>query len=313
MSKPRRLGFTLLELLTVIAIIGMLVALLLPAVQASRAAARHVTCQNNERQIAMAFLQFETVRRRFPPGYFGIEQDWRDFRREGSLAGHMLFMLPYAELGNLADQLQRGPVQPYQPHSQLWADTAYGGTIKTTRIPLLECPSVPWSAAAARISATEPFAQSSVGYFDVQAPPAASFSAYLGNGGWNGKQLGTPAGRLGVFYVNSRVSFADILDGASNTFLVGEVKGGRDSAGRGVPGSLHYPASSPAACGNGFWPGDQANDGSLAGANLYGSFHPGDVLNMVFCDGSVRGMSRLTHLDVVRAHGTTAGLESPSE
>jgi prepilin-type N-terminal cleavage/methylation domain-containing protein/prepilin-type processing-associated H-X9-DG protein len=61
-------GFTLVELLVVITIIGVLVGLLLPAVQAAREAARRATCQNNERNLALAMLNFESSRHAFP-GY----------------------------------------------------------------------------------------------------------------------------------------------------------------------------------------------------------------------------------------------------
>ena len=66
MCWQARRAFTLVELLVVIGIIGMLMALLLPAVQAAREAGRRTTCTNNQRNVGLAMLHYESAQRRYP-------------------------------------------------------------------------------------------------------------------------------------------------------------------------------------------------------------------------------------------------------
>jgi prepilin-type N-terminal cleavage/methylation domain-containing protein len=89
MNKSRRGAMTLVELLVVMAIIGVLVALLLPAIQAAREAARRSSCMNNFKQIGLAVLNFEQSKKLLPPG--GIWQDGG--RKGGSVYVHILPML----------------------------------------------------------------------------------------------------------------------------------------------------------------------------------------------------------------------------
>ncbi|MFW6170669.1 MAG: DUF1559 domain-containing protein [Planctomycetota bacterium] len=113
-------GFTLPELLVVMAIIGILIALLLPAVQAARAAVRRVECKNNLKQIVLAALHYQSTHQVFPPGR--LLPDWSvngmprtsytnyNTVNQSPGAGHWTgfrsvhtFILPYMEQRNIYD------------------------------------------------------------------------------------------------------------------------------------------------------------------------------------------------------------------
>ncbi|MGO8746804.1 MAG: type II secretion system protein, partial [Thermoguttaceae bacterium] len=68
--RTERAGFTVVEILVVVTIIGFLVALLVPAVIAARESARRAACQNNLHQLSVAVELFQTGHKRYPPGSF---------------------------------------------------------------------------------------------------------------------------------------------------------------------------------------------------------------------------------------------------
>src|SRR6266581_2392753 len=96
MRIPRKRGFTLIELLVVISIIAVLIALLLPAVQSAREAARRSQCVNNLKQIALGAHNFESTNSKFPDGigpYPAVGG--------GTRLGVQGLILPYLEQSNL--------------------------------------------------------------------------------------------------------------------------------------------------------------------------------------------------------------------
>ncbi len=128
-ASPRA-GFTLIEVLVVIAIIGILIALLLPAVQAAREAARRMQCKNNLKQMALAMQNYQSAVGVYPPSIclpvgtvVGTSGDWSaqarilPYLEQGALYGHMDFSITY---------------------EQVFLD---GKPISTVRIPTYLCPS----------------------------------------------------------------------------------------------------------------------------------------------------------------------------
>ena len=100
--RPRRTAFTLVELLVVITIIGILIALLLPAVQAAREAARRMQCGNNLKQLGVGFHNFECANGGFPPRRWN--QTMAANGVDNGYTGWGTFLLPYIEQQALYDR-----------------------------------------------------------------------------------------------------------------------------------------------------------------------------------------------------------------
>jgi len=99
-------GFTLVELLVVITIIGTLMALLLPAVQAAREAGRRATCMNNQKQIALGLLNFESSRKYFP-GYMNWLKVGTPQGVRMAKVSWLVSILPYLERRDILEQLEQ--------------------------------------------------------------------------------------------------------------------------------------------------------------------------------------------------------------
>ena len=135
-------AFTLVELLVVIAVIGILVAILLPAVQAAREAARVITCKNNLKQNSLAVIQFTGAQRHFPV----FRQQARQEETESFAPSHhgpswRAQILPFIEELNLNLQLETSL------DGEKFFDVGRGTNVHllSSHIPVFTCPSTPAS------------------------------------------------------------------------------------------------------------------------------------------------------------------------
>jgi prepilin-type N-terminal cleavage/methylation domain-containing protein/prepilin-type processing-associated H-X9-DG protein len=189
-------AFSLVELLAVIAIIGLLVALLLPAVQASRESARRSDCRNRLRQIALAMHNYESARGHLPSGsqaraFVADPATPQTFYRWSALAQALPFMeqaAAYASL-DLDVPLYGRDFSVFDQNRE--AVKAF--------IPGFLCP----SDRNERVS-------------DQFGPTNYAMCAGSGAGG------GTPFDADGLFYINSALALREVTDGISRTALVAE-------------------------------------------------------------------------------------------
>ncbi len=231
----KRHGFTLIELLVVIAIIATLVAILLPAVQQAREAARRSTCKNNLKQIGLALHNYHDTYFSLPPGYTfsGVKGD----RNHGSY-GWTVAILPFIEQGSLYDALVPNSPNQQKDHYKATA-TAQEIALFQTVIPMLRCPSDVTPPVPGKEYVQMNNDSTFPHHFDVAA------SNYLAMAGDGSPTISNTAPYPttetdGLFWGNSNVKFKDITDGLSNQLMVGERDGGpAGPKSDGTPGNFH--------------------------------------------------------------------------
>lgn len=315
MMKINKSGFTLVELLVVIAIIALLISLLIPAVQAAREAARRSQCANNMKQISLALTTYHEALKSYPSGNIthdrfveqeqNLEGTFPDVAYSGSI-GWPALMLPYLEQTALYDKMDFD-VLAYTPVAGDFltyheANAPHGD--EKNQFASENMPSIFSCPTALRVA------------------PVGTHKDYAVNGA-----SGCPERLLrhseAVMHRNSNVKSSDIKDGLSNTFLLLEhIHSGWGEAMSTVNKRAEY-GTNPF-----FWVCHASqgyvvyNDGNVHDAdyplNQKGvrwayrggqSDHP-KGMNAAMCDGSVHFIVNSIDFQVYKGFFTRAGSEN---
>jgi prepilin-type N-terminal cleavage/methylation domain-containing protein len=310
MQKSLRLrgGFTLVELMTAISIIGILIALLIPAIAAAREAARRMDCSNRLKQISLAMCNYEAVHQRYPSCRRGSSFAEDPYARVGGLVS----LLPYLEQSALHQKLQSSIVYNHPPSSSF----------------RMMCPLPPNPNSKFQI---EPWLDK-VGLFRCPSDPKLETDTEMGFTNYAFSMGDTIIDNSkgvtrGMFAASVFKGLKDVIDGSSNTIVMSEIRvDGEmiewlDDAVLTVPGNYsrtmglreglipRIPPPAPEFFGRGRrWvdgapifsafntilpPGDVSanhrdSDDLTYGNFTAGSYHAGEGVNCAFGDGSIR-------------------------
>lgn len=298
--RTRKNAFTLVEILVALAIIGILIGMLMPAVQQAREAARRITCSNNLRQVGLALQLYHDSHEVLPPGWSGrtVEGDpgW----------GWASQILPLVEKKEVFDRINFSLAIDDPKHIQ----------VRETVIPVFICPS---DNAGRKFMLGRRHAdheheeehEEEEHEHEHEGPhnvddgekmyevAIANYTGVFGTREINDH----PAAGNGAFFYNSKTSFADIRDGLSNTILVGE----RSTRNGGTTwlGVIH-DAAEPFARIVGA--ADHSPNHRSGHFEDFSSHHSGGA-NFLFGDGSVKMIGSSVNLELYQATATIQGGE----
>lgn len=291
-ARPR--AFTLVELLVVISIIGILILMLLPAVNAAREAARRASCMNNLAQLSLALHNYEYHFERLPPGVTNPTGPIEN-TPAGDHTSWLVQILPYMEENAL--------YAAYDFDAGAYA--SQNARVRQAGISFLQCPSSQHSAGR------------------ESGPALTSYAGCYGD-----SEVPIDDDNNGLFFRNSRIRYSDIYDGSSHTLLLGELRIDDEHDARNLLGWVsgtrstlrhtetfdrtvfrHRPTVSASpideeADEEADKPADDRSTSLLVGG--FGSYHAGETANFAFADGSVRTISSRIDRRVFRLLGNRA-------
>jgi prepilin-type N-terminal cleavage/methylation domain-containing protein len=303
MTRSRR-GVTLLEVLVVIAILGVLLGLLLPAVQRVREAANRVQCANNLKQLGLACHNYDGTHGRLPPGYLGPipnEQLYGPGVDQIQHVGLLVYLLPFLGYDNLYSRLQinfdperlgpawytnatnwqlaQTPIALFTCPSDNIYDTSRRGTVLAFHTFNLRAPIVPDADDNTWLDAV---------VLDPSNPTVLGRTYYVGCAGLAGRGTSDYWARYeGVFTNRSQTPLSKITDGTSHTLLLGEIDGGREDGMRQYHGAWMGVGNMPT------WAGLPTGTADFQFATQFNSRHLAGV-QFCFADGSVHPLKKGT-------------------
>lgn len=196
MKNQRKLGFTVIELIVVISVAGILLALLLPAIQKARARARRTQCLSNLRQLGIALDHYVGAHRFYPTGFYGVVVDRHGIPRRLDFYSAQAKLLPYLEEESLFNAINFSLDLPV-PDARSRYDTNLA--VAETTVSLFLCPSDTPGVA-----------------------PGNNYRGNMGVGPWHRGFDRSPLSGTGVFFLSSQLTPGAIRDGLSRTVAFSE-------------------------------------------------------------------------------------------
>ncbi|MDB5387615.1 MAG: xcpT 9 [Planctomycetaceae bacterium] len=296
LRMSRRTGFTLVELMAVSAVISLLGAQVLPAVQQAREAARRTQCKNNLKQLGLALHNYHDSVRTLPIGWVGADYETKKAEVFGPNGfGWTMFLTPYMDQAQLYTKVDFS------------ARIDAGDNVKllSTVIPTLRCPSDPFTKKTWKIKDSK--------NVDLVELATSNYVGSFGTGAlakcekMKSGEIGTGDG---LFFHNSFVGFRAITDGLSNTIAIGERIGDEKtdhlSTWPGVVAKGTHPFARILGSS------DVALNAKERSPSDYRSAHP-DGTHFLLCDGAVRFIATKIDFKNFQSLTTRAGGEVVSD